>query len=393
VAIAAAVGVTFAVPLIAPLTSVDRPPLWVLMALVMFGVLALAGTSGSVGPPSQPSRDERAGVVLGAGAVALGAHAVMVAWPPSGSGFGYYYQPTLARVGVIVALAVAAVAVVAVARHLQGRGGRDWLWAAALLGLPAGWLGPFDSAGLRIASDTSVPHFGRLAQVLLASCVAAAAIAWLAGQRRRDPTPDRRRASLHGTGVLTLGSAAGLTAFLAIGGLGLVGFEAAGFGVAGRAALPGHAAAAVAVVVLSGICALAGGPRPGRGVVLPGLGAAAAAFAAAWVVAAYDNGWTATGWADYPHTVSLVATLAFVPLGGGAVVAARIVRSPAAAPGVRRAALALLVLGAGWMGYASVPHVLAWGPVLLVLVTCVAVVALSGRGSATAPGSGRMGAW
>ena len=123
-------------------------------------------------------------------AVALAAHAVMVAWPPSGGGFGYYYQPTLARVGVVVA---------AVgrgrggggrrARHLQRRGGRDWLWAAALLGLPAGWLGPFDSAGLRIASDTSVPHFGRLAQVLLASCVAAAAIAWLAGQRRRDPTP------------------------------------------------------------------------------------------------------------------------------------------------------------------------------------------------------------
>ena len=41
---------------------------------------------------------------------------------------------------------------------------------------------------------------------------------------------------------------------------------------------------------------------------------------------------------------------------------------PGAAPRVRRAALALLGLGAGWVGYASLPHILAWGPVLLVLL-------------------------
>jgi hypothetical protein len=394
--VAVAIAVTFTVPVVAPLTTVDRPPLWVLAALVMFGVLALAGTSGSAGAPARPSAEERLGVVLGAIAVALGAHAVVVAWPPSGSGFGYYYQPTIARVGAVAALAVGAVATVAVLRHLRGRGGRDWLWAAALLGLPAGWLGPFDSAGLRVAADGSVPHFGRLAQILLASCVAAAAIGWLVGQHRPDrPKPTEPATELAAAGALALGSAVGLALFLALAGLGVVGFD----GTPVRAGAPGHVLAAVAVLLVAGVVGLA----PGRGawtetrrersdrsegrhrIRLRGpVRAAASTSVIAWLVAAYDNGWTMTGWTDYPHTASLVATLALLPLGVCAVIAARVGRRPEAAGGVRVAAATLVVLGGGWVGYASIPHVLSWGPVLLVLLACGAVVAISGRASAAA---------
>jgi len=117
--------------------------------------------------------------------------------------------------------------------------------------------------------------------------------------------------------------------------------------------------------------------------------AAASTGVIAWLVAAYDNGWTVTGWSDYAHTASLVATLALLPLGVCAVIAARVGRRPEAAPGVRAAAATLVVLGGGWVGYASIPHVLSWGPVLLVLLACGAVVAISGR---VRP-SGKMEAW
>jgi hypothetical protein len=340
----------------------------------MFGVLALAGTSGSVGAPVRPSGEERLAVVLGAVAVALGAHAVMVAWPPTGSGFGYYYQPTIARVGAVAALAVGAVAAVAVLRHLRGRASRDWFWAAALLGLPAGWLGPFDSAGLRVAADGSVPHFGRLAQILLASCVAAAAIGWLVGQHRSARgRPAEPAAELATAGALALGGGTGLALFLTLAGLGVVGFD----GTPVRAGVPGHVLAAVAVLLIAGVIALAAAVR----VAWTRRAAATAGVTAlvAWFVAAYDNGWTVTGWTDYPHTASLVATLAFLPLGLCAVIAARVGRRREAARGVRVAAATLVGLGTGWVGYASIPHVLSWGPVLLVLIACGAVVAISGR--------------
>jgi hypothetical protein len=374
--ITAAIAITLALPAVAPLTTVDRPPLWVLAALVMFGLLALAGTSGSVGAPVRPSGEERLGLVLGAIAVALGTHTVMVAWPPSGSGFGYYYQPTIARVGAVAALAVGAVAIVAVLRHVRAHGGRDWFWAAALLGLPAGWLGPFDSAGLRVAADESVPHFGRLAQILLASCVAAAAIGWLAGQRRpTSSTAAEPAAALARAGALALGGGAGLALFLAVAGLGAVGFD----GTPLRAGVPGHVLAAVAVLFVAGLMALAASGRAGRPALARAAGVAVSSASGAWLVAAYDNGWTVTGWTSYPHTASLVATLAFLPLGVSAVIAARVGRRPEATPVVRVAATALVVLGTGWVGYTSIPHVLSWGPVLLVLLACGAVVGLSGR--------------
>jgi hypothetical protein len=351
-----AIAVTLTLPFVAPLTGVDRPPLWVLMALSAFGVLALGGY------PRPLSTDERLAVPVGAVAVAITASAVMRAWPPSGGGFGYYYQPTISRVGTITASVVAAVAAVAVVRAVRGRSGSEWLWAAALLALPAGWLGPFDPAGLRGAADAAVPHFGRLAQVLLASCVAVAAMVWLA--RRSAPVG---RAPVSRTGLAVAGSAA-------VGSAAGLGLAVAGLSTASGTPAPAHVVGTLAVVAASGLCALAVGGRPDLRLVA---GAGVGAVVAAWLVGAYDNGWSATGWTDAARTASLMSTLALIPLSLCAVAAAR------AVPG-RRAALLVLVPTLGWLGYATVPFVVSWGPVPPLLVACGAVVAFAGR-------RGRMG--
>src|SRR5262245_57166107 len=73
-----AIAVTLALPFIAPLTGVDRPPLWVLMALSAFGVLALGGY------PRPLSTDERLAVPVGAVAVGVNASAGHSGWPPLG---------------------------------------------------------------------------------------------------------------------------------------------------------------------------------------------------------------------------------------------------------------------------------------------------------------------
>jgi len=388
-----AVVVTLLMPAIAPFTTVDRPPLWVLMALSTFGLLALAGTGTWAGASGTPSTDERVGVPIGALAVAISASSVMVIWPPSGGGFGYYYQPTLARVGTVVAATVAVLAAIAVVRLLRRRSAQEWLWATALLGLPAGWLGPFDTAALRLAGDSAVPHFGRLAQVLLASCVATVAIVWLA-QRRTPGSPPARvpgPRALPLAGAATLGSTIGLTAFVLLGRLGGVGFA----GAAGlpRDALtpdgvPGHVIATLAILLLAALGAVLPGRWAGRAPLVALACGTGGSFLAAWLVAAYDNGWTAGGWTDFAHTTGLVATLAFLPLSLSAVVAARILAVGAGLDrSMKWAAFAVLVVCVSWVGYMTVPYVLSWGPVLLVLIACCMVLALSGRartGSASA---------
>jgi hypothetical protein len=57
------------------------------------------------------------------------------------------------------------------------------------------------------------------------------------------------------------------------------------------------------------------------------------------------------------------------------------VRTWAGGAGLRTRAAALVVVAAslGWMGYAALPYVLSWGPVLFVLVICIVAVALSRR--------------
>jgi len=54
-----------------------------------------------------------------------------------------------------------------------------------------------------------------------------------------------------------------------------------------------------------------------------------------------------------------------------------------AAPTWRR--WGVLATSLGWLGYATLPYVLSWGPVLLVLLACCAVLAVTGRRSSDAP--------
>ncbi len=374
--IVVAILVTVVLPALAPLTGVDRPPLWVLMALVAFGLLALAGTGHSSGASATPSADERLGVPTGAIAVAVCASAVMVMWPPMagavpGGGFGYYYQPTIARVGTVVAATVAVLAVISVGRLVRHLDADQWLWATVLLGLPAGWLGPFDTASVRIGSESGVPHFGRLAQVLLASCLASVAIVWLA--HRRSPGYPAPHAPDLGTlstaGSVAVGSALGLAAFVVLGGFGLVGFV----GEPLRDGLPPYVGATLAVLLLVALCA-----RPWRSNGWLGLACGlGGSLVSVWLVASYDNGWTTAAWADFARTTDLVATLAFGPLSLCALVAARVL---AAQRRGRMAAIAVLVVCVGWLGYVTIPYVFSWGPVLLVLISCCVVLAFSGRG-------------
>jgi hypothetical protein len=360
VLIGIAVGVTLALPLVAPLTTVDRPPLWVLMALSVFGLLALAG-SGS----TQPSLDARLVVPVGAAGIAVAASTVSMVASPDGSA-GYYYQPTIARVGTVVTATVAILAAIAVVRQVRRQGSAAWLWAAALLGLPAGWLGPFEAGGMGPGAG-NIPHFGRLAQVVLATCVAAGTLAWLA--RRAVPTS----AALRTVGAAALGSALGLGAFLALG--------MAGLGSAGTASrtVPWYVFAPIGALLTAGAAATAGGTGDRRRAAAVGGVATGAALAAAWLVGVYDNAWTAAGWADFGRTASLAITVALLPLSACAHVAARILVGRVDGPAARWASVAALVVSLGWIGYAALPHLLAWAPMLVTIALCWVAAVLPRR--------------
>jgi hypothetical protein len=369
-AIAVATGVTVALPVLGAATGYDRPPLWVLMALTVFGILALSGSP--IGTRS--SVDERLGVAVGTFGVAAISSALVAMWPPAGGGFGYYYQPTIARVGAVAAGTVAGVAAYALIKTVRGgpsssrgAGAQPWLWATALLALPAGWLGPFDSAGLRIAADSPAPHFGRLAQVLLATGAAAVTIAGLA--RRRTTVRDAQAHSLMPAGAATLGCATGLVVFLALGAQGWLGF-------AGRSSgLPGHVLVTLVALAAAGAAGLARpervpGPKTGLRAFVAGL---LVTVPAAWLVAAYDNGWTARGWPAFAHTAALVATLAFLPFALCVVAALRQLGARRRTPD----AVAMLTISLAWVAYAAVPSVLSWGPVVVVLLTGGAVLGVT----------------
>jgi hypothetical protein len=376
--VAFAVAVTLALPVASPFTPVDRPPLWVLMALAAFGLLALAGSAGATRPLTA---DDRLVVPGGALAVALCAWLVTLAWPPAGTGPAYYYQPTVARVGAVVGGVVTVIAAIAVVRLIRRRPVQEWLWATVLIGLPAGWLGPFETGRLRAFADSSVPHFGRLAQVLFATCVAMVAIVWLAQRRTTPAAAGRRpgRAALAVAGAGALGGALGLAALLLLAARGLVGFEEPS--VAG---VPGHVSATLAILAFAGLCAWLAGVRPragarpaagssGRGRAVALAAGALTGFAAGWLVAIYDNGWTVSGWSDFPRTAALVTTVALVPLSACLVTAALVFAS---AGSTRRAALGPLLVCGAWLGYLTFPYVFAWGPVVLVFVACAVVMIL-----------------
>ncbi|MGE5829381.1 MAG: hypothetical protein ACM30G_13645 [Micromonosporaceae bacterium] len=374
--IAAALAVTVALPLLAPLTGVDRPPLWMLMALVFFGLLAFAGGTTPV-----VTAEERLRVIAGVVAVAVCASAVTLVWPIPGREWSYYYQPTVSRVGVPVTVTVGVVAAIAAVRLIRGRPAASWLWAAVLLGLPSGWLGPFDPTGVRLAADPQVPHLGRLAQVLLASCVAGTAAVWLAQIRTPGAVPGRGpdEHALARTGAAAFGCAAGLAVYLlplavrrghlpATVGLTLAALAAIGLVATGAGGLVATGA--------GGLVATGARPvrRSGRLALLT-LGVAALAYAGAVVVGAYDRGWQFTDlvWNGIFRTAGLVGTIALVPLALCALTAVRVLAGRPSRP--RLVPFAVLVLSAGWLGYLILPYGLSWGPALVMPVAGVAVLA------------------
>jgi hypothetical protein len=344
--IAVAVTVTAVVALVNP-----RPPLWVVLALLAFGTLALAG------PPPRGGT-VRLAVTTGAlVAAALGKWLLAGQLPASRWPAGYY-QPVLSLAGLVVTVAVAGVAAGGVLAAVEGRRARPWLWAALLLALPGGWLGPRGAA--------AGPGFGRLAEVLLATCVVLAAMAAVSGVRSSDPA-----AVLHRAGGVALGCAAGLAGYLWWGsghgwGYGAWLLAVLVPPVARRATIvlaigltvvlvpPG--APLVALVLLGFVALLCPSPRwP-----LP-VGGALGMLAAAAVVTSYDNNWGRIPTVPFGHTAGLVLLLTLVPFTVAALAGAAALRP------YRVRAILLLVTGTGWVAATTVPHLAAWGPILLLV--------------------------
>jgi hypothetical protein len=382
--VAVAVAVTVSVLPATVLTGGSRPPLWVVLALVGFGALALAA------PPPR-SATVRAAVVTGALVTAALGKALLAGQLPMARWSTGYYHPAIALAGLVVAGAAAGLAAGAVPAALRGRPVRPWLWGALLLALPGGWLGPRTAA----TGPGGWPGFGRLAEVLLATCVVLAAMAALSGVRRG--------AGLDRAGGVALGCAAGLATFLWVVGEG---HAVPGYGwgpTRGPWAYAGWVLAALAWPLLAPagrrvvlgaalggtviVGATGGGPPGTVSVTLALLGAVAllgvggrsryplgvflATVAGCAVVACYDNGWRAGGWHGFPHTAALVLTLAIVPFALAAVAGVR-----ALAAGAHRvAAVATLLTGTGWIGALTLPHLPAWGPILLLVPLGAAGVA------------------
>jgi hypothetical protein len=377
--------------------TADRPPLWVLSALLLLGGAHLAGTAAA--PP--PSPTERLAVSTGALLAAALAKALLLAWRPPGTDTGPgggYFQPSLFLIGLVFGAVVVGLGGAAVAAARQGRPARPWLWAALLIALPGSWLGPAPTGAWRTLAPG--PGFGRLAEVLTGSVLVLVAMAWLTPV---PPLPANAARQLRRAGGTALGVAAGLAGTLAalhqiappVGWLLAAGWPAAvllgmlparparlGAGVLGLATtglaalLPAGRAPAgqpavlvtlalLALVVLAGAAVRPGDDRVPRG--YPVLVALLTAGTAA-AVAVYDAGWRlAPPTADYPR---LALTLVVVPFTLAASAGLRVVRAPG---GPRAAATVALLCGLGWLGAWALPQLPAWGPVLLALPIGAAV--------------------
>ncbi|MBV1854632.1 hypothetical protein [Catellatospora tritici] len=386
-AIGGAIGATLALPPLATLTAPDRPPLWVLGALLCFGLLSLP----IAGRLDRPGGGElRVGLALGAVAVAAGADAVARAWPGPVSAAHSYYQPTIAQVGVVVAATVAVLALLSLPRHrvpwrqphahahapgpedgrlrprpatgtpigapdgaargraVAGTGAqaRGRLWATLLIGLPGAWLGPVDTGTWRAAGE--LPRFGRLAEVLLGSCVVLLCMAEL--RRRRAGRGGGPWLPPGAAGAALIGYAVGLATFA-----GLLG------------AVTGHVLATA--VTCAGVGAVLAGTAAGRRWWPVAGTAGAVTVLAAYAVGVYSNDWSGSGW-QLGRTTGLAATLAVVPLAAAA-----------HAVWAHRDTLprtAALIGGGGavaWLAWLTLPDLPAWGPVPLVLLAGAAALA------------------
>jgi DNA-directed RNA polymerase specialized sigma24 family protein len=403
VPVAAAMAATAMLLPAAAIGGYQRPPLWVILALLGFGAIALAGG----GQPLPGAA--RLAVPVGALVAAALARALMV-WQDSGPWWADYYQPALWLAGVLAALAVIVVAVAGAVAAVRGESARPYLWAALLLALPGGWLGPMNTQ--RALMFQPGLAFGRLAEVVLASCVVVAAMVWLATTRQ-----GLRVGLLDRVGGVAIGCAAGVSTFLGLASavlfvdrdwpvgdwpvyLGWV-LAATAWPLLGSGGRRIAASGALLLTLVVSVVPDEVGPPPGVRGGLAALGVVAliapgtrrgrlaiplttlAMTGAAWLVAVYDNGWQLTGWTAYQQTAALVMTVVIAPLTVAVAAGVR-----AVADGTRPTAGAIVALiGAGWIGLLALPSLAHWGPILLLLpvgLAAVLIVARLRRGPAAA---------
>jgi hypothetical protein len=312
--IALALVATLATTAIAPIAGVHRPPIWTIMSLLGLGCIAFAGRR-------LPTLETRLNIAAATVAVILTCKVLS----PSTQG---YYQPVIARIGAVIAMGVLATAVVAFHRRLRRRSAREALLAGLVLALPTTWLGPIDSIAWDFPVDNlTAARFGRLAHVIVATC---AVLCLLALMMHTRPIS---KAAL--SGVLA-GTAAGFGAFAAV------------------VAWPTHATVAILAMLVTAVL-LRTRPRLVHAFITASL-----MLVACWLVGVYSNDWMATGWANPTRTVVLASMLTIVPC------------SLAILVGLRERCLAALPSGV-WIGYLTLPALLAWGPLLWALAAAAVV--------------------
>lgn len=338
-----------------------RPPLWILLVLLAFGGLALTA-------PAPRGATVRLAVVTGAVVTAA-----LGKWLLAGARPGGYYQPVLPLAGIVVAVAVAGLAASGVWAARERRPVRPWLFAALLLALPGGWLGPRGAAagpgfvGQHLGGTSQPEGFGRLAEVLLATCVVLAAMAALSGVRgAAQPV-----AILDRAGGVALGCAAGYAGYLGWGthhwgyavwllALLVPWRPVTGLAMAVSPLLLPFGTPLVALVLLGFVALLCPRGRP--------VPVALAMVAAAATVTWYDNDWHLPPTVPFGHSAGLVLLLTLVPFTVAAFAgAASLRRQPLRA-------VPLLATGTGWVGWLTVPHLAAWGPILVLVPVLGAAV-------------------
>ncbi|GIH07839.1 hypothetical protein Rhe02_59060 [Rhizocola hellebori] len=319
-AVAMAVAITAIAPFAALSTSAERPPLWIVVPLIVLGLITCGGML-------KPTAEQRLNIVASAAAIAVTCAPIKPALPG-------YYQPVLTRVGIVVAVGVLAMMTLALRR------GRPYLYAALLLAVPAAWFGPIDAVNWQIGLDyVTAARFGRLAHVVTATCVVIAMLSWLS---RQSGTASRASG-------LALGGGAGYTLFLTL-------------------TLDGAwPSASIATVTALGLLGLLLG-RPSLTASLIG---AATYFTLGVAVGVYSNNWSST-WPTPARTAVLVAMLSLLPC---AYAAFHLLR----ATQLTWRHAAAMVVSLGWTGYLTVPAVMAWGPLLWVLTAVTAIAAIRRR--------------
>jgi len=433
-AAALATATTVGVLPVAALTPLHRPPLWTTLTLTALGVLTLAGTpSGHRSTPVWQRLLVPAGALVIAGGATgylyLGDPLVDQWWQP-------YYGVAIVASGTVAAGVVAAVAAVALVQALRRRPVRPWLWAGLLLALPGGWLGPLELnppvewTPILYFYDL---QFGRLAQMLVASCVIIAIMAWLRGTGSRAATRETglsRELGLGRATAVVVGCGAGLAVihgmmratqlprlvtdsvvlsvpdFVALvatlcwvaaalawavlpaqrpgGALRLAAVSAAALvGVAWPPVdwyLGGHALPSSAVLAVLGLVAVGGtvatgttGARHWRAV----LAGAVVTMIATAAVVFYNDGWQFDQW-GFSAAATLVGTLMLVPLAGVALAGAAGARRRMPGSRLRLTAWwATVGLSASSIAAMTLPYLSSWGPVLM-LVAAVAAAAAAG---------------